>query len=107
MPCNGKSYKGFMSDTAAVIPVKGGFRLWEAVEDVLADPSEESLCVPRIYEFHHRAGSESFEFMDFFDSSMTRFTFRFMWCCYALAWATNMYDKSKESKDVDDRNPKP
>ena len=38
---------------------------------------------------------------------MTRFTFRFMWCCYALAWATNMYDKSKESKDVDNRNPKP
>lgn len=27
VPCNGKSYKGFMSDTAAVIPVKGGFRL--------------------------------------------------------------------------------
>ena len=81
--------------------------LWEAVEDVMADPSEESLCVARIYEFHHRVGSESFEFMDFFDGSMTRFTFRFMWCCYALAWAINMYDKSKESKDVDDRNPKP
>lgn len=81
--------------------------LWEAVEDVLADPRDESLCVARIYEFSHKAGNERFDFEDFFDGSLTRFSFRFMWCCYALAWAINMYDKSKESKDVDDRNPKP
>ena len=80
--------------------------LWEAVEDVMADPKDESLCVARIYEFSHWIEDRWFVFEDFFDGSMTRFTFRFMWCCYALAWAINMYDKSKESKDVDDRNPK-
>ena len=36
--------------------------------------------------------------MDFFDGSMTRFTFHFLWCCYALAWGINKYD--------DHRNPK-
>ncbi len=43
--------------------------------------------------------SNSFE--DFFDGSMNRFTFHFMWCCYALAWGINKYDKSKENKNVD------
>jgi hypothetical protein len=33
--------------------------------------------------------------------SITRFTFHFLWCCYALAWGINMYDKSKENKNVD------
>ena len=67
--------------------------LWEEVDrEVLSDPSEEALCVSRIYEFHHRAGSESFEFIDFFDGSMNRFTFRFLWCCYALAWGIKKYD---------------
>lgn len=76
--------------------------LWEAVEYVLADPRDESLCVARIYEFSFRRNQSYYSFEDFFDGSLTRFTFRFMWCCYALAWAINMYDKSKESKDVDD-----
>ena len=73
--------------------------LWEAVEnDVLSDPSSEPLCVAKIYEFYHNAGSERFEFMDFFDSSMTRFTFHFLWCCYALAWGINKYDDHHSPK---------
>ncbi len=76
--------------------------LWEAVDqEVLSDPNDESLCVARIWEFHHRIGSEDFEFIDFFDVSMNRYTFHYLWCCYALAWAVNMYDKSKENKNVD------
>ena len=30
-----------------------------------------------------------FEFVDFFDGSMKRYTIRFLWCCYALAWGIN------------------
>lgn len=73
--------------------------LWEAAEDVLREPSNEHLCVVKVYEFYHKAGDEHFEFMDFFDGNLNRFTFHFLWCCYALAWGINKYD--------DHRNPKP
>ena len=62
--------------------------------------------ISTIYEFSHRIEDRWFMFDDFFDGSMTRFSFRFLWCCYALAWGINTYDKSKESKDVDDRSSK-
>lgn len=65
---------------------------------MLSDPNDESLCVARIWEFHHRIGSEGFEFVDFFDGSMNRFTFHFLWCCYALAWGINKYDDHRNTK---------
>ncbi len=76
--------------------------LWDDVEnDVLSNPSNEHLCVAKIYEYFKRIGDEVFEFMDFFEGSLNRYTFHFLWCCYALAWGINMYDKSKENKNVD------
>lgn len=73
--------------------------LWEAVEnEVLEDPNNERLCVARIWEFYHSTRQRRFEFMDFFDGSMTRYTLRFLWCCYALAWGINQYDNHRSSK---------
>lgn len=70
--------------------------LWEDVEDnVLSEPSSEQLCVASIYEYRHCIGKDVFEFIDFFDGSMSRYTFHFMWCCYALAWGITKYDQSK------------
>ena len=66
--------------------------LWEAVEEVMADPRDESLCVARIYEFSFRRNQFYYSFEDFFDGSMNRFTFHFLWCCYALTWGINKYD---------------
>jgi len=74
--------------------------LWEAVEgEVLSDPNNEMLCVVRIYEFNYRADMKNeFGFQDFFDCSMSRYTFRFLWCCYALAWGIGQYDKRRHAK---------
>lgn len=70
--------------------------LWEDVEnDVLSEPSNEHLCVAKIYGYYKRIGDETFEFMDFFDGPMNRYTFHFLWCCYALAWGINKYDGFK------------
>lgn len=73
--------------------------LWEAVEnEVLEDPSNEHLCVSRIWDFYHSTHQRRFEFVDFFDGSMKRYTLRFLWCCYALAWGINQYDNHRSSK---------
>lgn len=32
------------------------------------------------------------------DGSMTRYTLRFLWCCYAIAWGINQYDNHRSSK---------
>jgi hypothetical protein len=67
--------------------------LWEDVEHtVLSDPNDESICVARIWEYRHTINGEDFEFIDFFDGSMNRYTFHYLWCCYALAWGINKYD---------------
>lgn len=67
--------------------------LWEDVEnDVLSEPSNEHLCVAKIYEYYKRIDGEASEFMDFFEGNLNRYTFHFLWCCYALAWGINKYD---------------
>lgn len=74
--------------------------LWETVErEVMSEPGNEHVCVAAIWNFYHTTSDgERFEFMDFFDGSMNRFTFRFLWCCYALAWGINQYDNYRSSK---------
>jgi hypothetical protein len=41
-------------------------------------------------------GLESFEFSDVWEWDMRDYTFRFEWCCYALSWAMQTYDRFKE-----------
>lgn len=74
--------------------------LWETVErEVMSEPSNEHVCVAAIWNFYHTTSNgERFEFVDFFDGGMNRFTFRFLWCCYALAWGINQYDNYRSSK---------
>lgn len=37
-----------------------------------------------------------FTFVDFFDRGINEYSFRFVWCCYALRWAVQQYDRQKE-----------
>ncbi|MCY0910904.1 hypothetical protein [Massilia antarctica] len=49
-------------------------------------------------EFHGK-GAE-FEFADAwdgFDFATKEYTFRFVWCCYALAWGIEQYDAAKQA----------
>jgi len=50
------------------------------------------------HEFSHRINAETeFYFQDFWERSLTRYTYRFIWCCYALAWGIQKYDERVEA----------
>lgn len=71
--------------------------LWVDVEESVMhriEDGEHAAC-SAAYEFSHRAGDDTFQFDDFFDHSFKRFTFRFLWCCYAIAFGVNKYDETK------------
>lgn len=67
--------------------------LWEAVDDeVLSMIHEgESAAQQAAYGFSHGG----FQFEDLFEFNLTRFTYHFIWCCYALAWGVGKYDEAK------------
>lgn len=74
--------------------------LWEVVDrEVLGESDNEDISCVRVYEFYETVAGERYEFFDFFDGGTPkRFTFRFLWCCYALAWGINQYDNHRSSK---------
>ncbi|RYG95492.1 MAG: hypothetical protein EON58_14030 [Alphaproteobacteria bacterium] len=37
------------------------------------------------------------KFEDFWEHTLTDYTFHFMWCCNAIQWAIQQYDASKVS----------
>jgi len=49
------------------------------------------------HDFDHFVNDEVgiFEFRDFWEHDITRHTFHFVWCCYALAWGIKLYDDAK------------
>jgi len=49
--------------------------------------------------FDFGIGDDTFQFRDTWEWNFDEYTYRFIWCCYALAWGIQMYDKAKE-KDV-------
>ena len=73
--------------------------LWEDVINTVIYAGEDSEGYRKqgaAYDFSHQVNSRlSFSFRDLFDYSFTRYTFRFIWCCYALAWGVQKYDEAK------------
>lgn len=50
------------------------------------------------YDAHDAASSfehDGFEFRDFWEYDLSDYSYRFIWCCYALAWGVQKYDASK------------
>ena len=43
-------------------------------------------------DFEH----DGFEFQDFWEVSVKEVSYRFLWCCYAVAWGVKQYDKRGE-----------
>lgn len=59
------------------------------VEDrVLAFAHDENEAFSAVNEFEHNG----FQFQDFFEYDLTEYTYRFIWCCYALVWGIVQYD---------------
>lgn len=70
--------------------------LWEAVEDrVLSCFGNADDMLRAAYDFSEHIGGRTFAFEDLFDHNFERFTYHFIWCCYALAWGVRKYDESK------------
>ena len=51
-------------------------------------------------EFSCEIGGHKFEFSDTWEWDLREYTFRFAWCCYALAWAIQQYDAAKLDLEV-------
>lgn len=69
--------------------------LKEAVQDEvlrLADAHDEHGNYARAYEFSAEVDGKNYQFTDFFERSMRRFTDRYLWCCRALVWGIAKYD---------------
>lgn len=67
--------------------------LREAIEEYVFANNDESeeMAHAAAREFEH----EGFEFSDFWEHDLKDYSFRFMWCCYALAWGIKKYDEAK------------
>jgi hypothetical protein len=55
------------------------------------------------FEAHKAAGEfecEGFRFNDFWETNLEEYTYRFVWCLYAIVHAIQIYDEIKEVEDV-------
>lgn len=70
-------------------------QLREAVEEevlsCLGDGEHEAYRAAS--QFEH----EGFHFNDLWDHDFKAYTYRFIWCCYALAWGIRQYDQSRQN----------
>lgn len=41
---------------------------------------------------------EGFTFQDFWEANLHEYTYRYIWCCYAIVWGIQKYDISKNTK---------
>lgn len=78
--------------------------LWESVDsDVLGRIEDgEQLAYAAAHEFNWKPqryppwSGRSWYFDDLWEHNFNDYTRRFRWCCFALAWGIEIYDRSKE-----------
>lgn len=66
--------------------------MWDEIVDCVLSKLEEgeNQSYQAIHDFSH----DGFRFDDFFDSGGTeRFTYRYLWCLYAIVWGIQQYDR--------------
>jgi hypothetical protein len=65
--------------------------LRQAVEDEVLPAAHDGETVAHIAarDFTHDG---EFVFPDFWEANLTDYTYRFIWCCFALAWGIRQYD---------------
>lgn len=68
-------------------------KLREAVKDDILDCVEDEYsAVEAIRNFTYE---DEKVFTDFFEHSLKSYTPHYLWCCYAIAWGIQQYDKRK------------
>lgn len=67
----------------------------DAVQELLRSCEHESEEYARraVYEF------DEFQFLDFGEYDLTNFTVGYIWCCCAIVWGINEYDRVKSRTD--------
>lgn len=83
---------------------EGRDELWAEIEfDVLSTAHSEWEAINAVFNFkfswpQHSPDPEwRFNLGDYWDSDPKEYTYRFIWCCYALVWAIQQYDTYNES----------
>lgn len=64
---------------------------WEAIESEVLGSSSGHEAYEATSEFNH----EGFEFHDSWEWDNTAYTFRFLWCLYAITWGIRQYDAAR------------
>lgn len=90
-------------------------RIRKEFEEALREAIDDQLCMDthgeeeaRIslrdfsFEYEHPAKTKpsKYEFSDTWEWDLEDYTYRFTWCCYALAWAITKYDTWKERQAI-------
>jgi hypothetical protein len=80
--------------------------LWDAVhnEVIYADGKERKEIAAYEFVYTVRKGLE-FSFQDLWESNFERYTFHFIWVCYAIAWGIKTYDESKATTEAESAVP--
>lgn len=76
------------------IDVSDAERLRQEIEErVLCNADEgEQTAMGSALGFEFEGNSV---FQDFWDNDLKEYTYRFIWCCYALAWGIQKYDQAR------------
>lgn len=69
-------------------------------EDVLRYSEDgEHEAHRALRNFSCKINSHRFEFSDTWEWNLREYTFRFVWCCYAITWAIKQYDAEAKKAD--------
>jgi len=83
--------------------------LWEELDNLMADLNgDEGHDYHLVNNWDYTPftgavrshGSARFYFQDLWDHNFQEYTHHFTWCCYALAWAIQVYDEAKQTKAI-------
>lgn len=74
-------------------------RRWTENWDATDRQHIESNLIPRAHDGEHEAVRAALAFdkrlQDFYEADVREYSYRFRWCCYALAWGIQQYDNAK------------
>lgn len=78
--------------------------LWDAVISEVINAEDDNGGMRKqiaANDFHHEVSFNlTFYFQDFWERSVTEYSFRFVWCCFALAWGIAKYDETQIVKQA-------
>lgn len=92
--CIGNEFKNYL-ENRDVLSDDEKSRLWRRItREVLESPDNTGDAIRVAIDFEHD-GRQVFPDFYEYSQSITEYTYRFIWCCYAIRWAIHQYDRAK------------